>query len=426
MTTIARQFLADAREARRPSDDVVITRLLVATDATPESEAALRAARAIARHCDAGVEMLAVHQPLPMVTPEVQLPASPGMDAQGRDALRLQVLAQCDRIGIDEDWPLSVVSGDPAAVIARVAEESDATLIVMGIGQHGVFDRLFGDETVLKVLRLTSVPVLAVAPGFSELPFDVIAALDFTKSSVRAAALAAALMQRTGRLSLVHVLDPRGDAAAYVGSHTPYEGAVGRAFDVAIARLPEARPETVTREVLAGAPAQTVLQAAERRDADLVVAGSHGHGFLTRLVIGSVSQKLVRSARCSVLIAPPEGGNYLDEVPALSTRFAAYEWAERLEEFTRRNAGRSTTLEVIDPDVGAQIEERGFPFAGSSFDPRTGQVQIMLGDAGHGSRHLTRSIGNVTAVQVLRDRAGRDLLLRVAHGRGQTLLTLER
>ena len=41
-------------------------------------------------------------------------------------------------------------------------------------------------------------------------------------------------------------------------------------------------------------------------------------------------------------------------------------------------------------------------------------------------RHLTRNIHHVTAVQVLRNRAGRDLMLRVAHGRGQTLLTLDR
>ena len=39
---------------------------------------------------------------------------------------------------------------------------------------------------------------------------------------------------------------------------------------------------------------------------------------------------------------------------------------------------------------------------------------------------LLASQTGVTSVQVLRDRRGRDMLLRVAHGRGQTLLTLER
>jgi hypothetical protein len=50
----------------------------------------------------------------------------------------------------------------------------------------------------------------------------------------------------------------------------------------------------------------------------------------------------------------------------------------------------------------------------------------MLGDANDSGGHLTHAITGVTAMQVLRDRSGRDLVLRVAHGRGQTLLTLER
>jgi hypothetical protein len=81
-------------------------------------------------------------------------------------------------------------------------------------------------------------------------------------------------------------------------------------------------------------------------------------------------------------------------------------------------------LEVIDPDIGAQIEERGVPFMGASFDPRDGHVHIMCGR--HEGGHLTRSIGAVTGIQVLGGRDGTDAFLRVAHGRGQTLLTLER
>jgi hypothetical protein len=66
------------------------------------------------------------------------------------------------------------------------------------------------------------------------------------------------------------------------------------------------------------------------------------------------------------------------------------------------------------------------PFLGADFDPRDASVHIMLGDATLEGRHLARSIRNVTAIQVLRETHGRDLMLRVAHGNGQTLLTLER
>ena len=40
--------------------------------------------------------------------------------------------------------------------------------------------------------------------------------------------------------------------------------------------------------------------------------------------------------------------------------------------------------------------------------------------------HLTRNISGVTRIQLLKDVNGKDAFLRVAHGRGQTLLALER
>jgi len=413
-------------DAERPLTKHRLKRLLVATDASPSAEAAVRTAREIARHSDASVSLVAVHESLPIVTPEVQLPPSRQMEAEGRSALRAQVLAQLEQIGVDENWPLEVVTGNAAASIARIADDVDASLIVVGLGEHGFFERIFGDETVLKLLRISHVPVLAVAPGTTSLPLEILAATDFSASSVRAAQLAAEILDGRGRLTLATVVEAGSNTATHKAPNAPFEGTIGAAFDLAISQLEPSQRTTVDRRILTGVPARAILDTAQQSGADLIVAGSHGHGFLTRLLIGSVSQQLVRGARCSVLVAPPEGGNYLDEIPELTTRFASYEWAERLEEFTRRNASRTATLEVIDPEIGAQIEEKGYPFVGASYDPRTAQVQIMLGDASAGGRHLTRAIGEVTAVQVLRDRAGRDLLLRVAHGRGQTLLTLER
>ncbi|MEX2177491.1 MAG: universal stress protein [Gemmatimonadaceae bacterium] len=419
-TTLGPRFIRED-DVRAPA--ATITQLLVATDGSPSAEPALRAARDIAERCDASVAVLAVHESLPIVTPEVQLAASPEMEQEARSALRLQILAQLDHLAIDEDWPVEVVTGNPAAMIAKAAHAHDASLVIMGLGEHGLFERLLGDETVIKLLRLGAVPVLAVAPGFDDLPQRVVAATDFTASSARAAALATQLMDDEGVLTLAHVMPKDADAANY-GPHSGFDGTIGRVFDLSISRIEPPRAGTIERRVLAGDPARALLELADSARAELIVAGSHGHGFLTRLMLGSVSQQLVRGARCSVLIAPPSGGNFLDEVPQLTTRFSSYEWAERLEEFTRRNAGRTATLEVIDPEIGAQVEERGFPFVGAAYDPRNAQVQIMVGNIA--GRHLTRSIGGVTAVQVLRDRSGRDLILRVAHGRGQTLLTLER
>jgi nucleotide-binding universal stress UspA family protein len=295
----------------------------------------------------------------------------------------------------------------------------------MGLGEHGLYDRLLGDEMVLRVIRLGSVPVLAVAPGFLGLPTRVLAATDFSPSSVRAARLAESIAHTHATVTLAHALADEVDAANWARSNAAFHGTMGRAFDLVVAGLREG--VAVERQVLVGEPAKALLEYARVNQSDLIVTGSHGFGFLTRLWLGSVSQRLVRGAHCSVLVAPPEEGpSYVDELPAATTRFAAYEWAERLEEFTRRNVGRSATMEIVDPDLGAQIENRDLPLIGVDFDPRDASVHVMLGESKLEGRHLTRSIRGVTAVQVLRERNGRDLMLRVAHGRGQTLVTLER
>ena len=95
-----------------------------------------------------------------------------------------------------------------------------------------------------------------------------------------------------------------------------------------------------------------------------------------------------------------------------------------LRDFNLRNAGRLTRLEEDGPELGAQLEEGGTPLRGVAYDPHGRSVEIMLGDLGTADGHLTRSIANVTSVDLVTDVHGRDAALRVAHDDGQTLLRL--
>jgi nucleotide-binding universal stress UspA family protein len=430
--TMATMIQPQARAASSEKEEFKTTAgpLLVATDALGSADAAIRMAEAIALQTGRSVKLLAVYEPLPLASPEAQIAETPDVQAERREYLRRLVKEQLERVGVDAKWPLEVATGDPAATIVNVAQGIGASLVIMGLGDHGLFERILGDEMVLQVLRLGTVPVLAVAPGATALPVNVLAAVDFTPSSIRAARLAVDLMSPDGKVTLSHALTHEPGAAHWNEGHSSYDGILGRAFDSMEADLGLKNAQMVERRILSGDPTKSLLAFAERLQPDLIVAGSHGRGFLTRLLLGSVSQRLLRNARCSVLVAPPEEGpNFLDELPDITTRFASYEWAERLEEFSRRNVGRMSTLEVIDLHAGAQVVERGFPFVGASFDPRDGRLHVMLDEPdrlNRQARHLRRSIGGVTAIQVLRDCSGRDILLRVAHGSGHTVLTLGR
>jgi nucleotide-binding universal stress UspA family protein len=70
----------------------------------------------------------------------------------------------------------------------------------------------------------------------------------------------------------------------------------------------------VTFLVWDGDPAESIVAAAASEEADLVLVGSHGRGPIGRLLLGSVSEYVVRNAPCPVLVArtPPDGVSSTD------------------------------------------------------------------------------------------------------------------
>lgn len=105
----------------------------------------------------------------------------------------------------------------------------------------------------------------------------------------------------------------------------------------------------------------------------------------------------------------------------MDTQTASTGWATLLRDFTRRNAGRPTQLEIDDPEIGAQWQEVNLPLQGVDYDPREGKVEVIVGAPG-GPR-LTHGVAGLTGIDV-EAVDGRDRTLRLAHGAGQTLLRL--
>jgi len=56
--------------------------------------------------------------------------------------------------------------------------------------------------------------------------------------------------------------------------------------------------------LLKGDAAELILEQAENLDVDMIVMGSHGHGLLRKILIGSVTEAVLRDALCNVLIVP--------------------------------------------------------------------------------------------------------------------------
>ncbi|MDR3601668.1 MAG: universal stress protein [Desulfosporosinus sp.] len=60
---------------------------------------------------------------------------------------------------------------------------------------------------------------------------------------------------------------------------------------------------TLKKKKLHGNPGNVILQEAEDENIDLIVMGSHGYGVIVGSMLGSVSQKVLHGAKCSVLIS---------------------------------------------------------------------------------------------------------------------------
>lgn len=60
---------------------------------------------------------------------------------------------------------------------------------------------------------------------------------------------------------------------------------------------------SIIKKIMEGKPANLILQEIEKENIDLVVMGSHGYGAIAGVLLGSVSQRVLHEAKCSVLIS---------------------------------------------------------------------------------------------------------------------------
>ena len=142
----------------------------------------------------------------------------------------------------------------------------------------------------------------------------VLIGVDGSDLAVQAAQRAGGLLGAIDAVTVLAVITstPGDDAGGIEGStESPQEveadlasedAAARAAIDAVTAVLPDAWKPLVTGRVEAGDAGPMLVWVAEQLGVDAIVVGSHGKGRLKRLVLGSVSEHVVRHAPCPVLV----------------------------------------------------------------------------------------------------------------------------
>lgn len=293
-----------------------IASILAATDLTEVSDEVLRATAALAALTGAKLHVLHAFD----------FHALPYSDAyvahatfQGRiDDARRALDEQIHRTVPPE---VDVASRDVVIFVAHraileLAGAVGADLIVMGPHRRRARGDAFLGSTVDRVIRTADVPCLVVRGPLSLPLRRVLVPLDLSLHALGALDVALewsdALRPSEDdeplgpRVTVMHVI-PR----VFDVKDVSFESAVigpelDREVEAALARVGGAGVLDVREEVRWGdAPAEEILRAAERKEVDLLILATHGHGALKRALIGSVASAVARRADCPVLLVPP-------------------------------------------------------------------------------------------------------------------------
>lgn len=138
----------------------------------------------------------------------------------------------------------------------------------------------------------------------------IVAAVDFSDSTPVVIDAAVQMAGAFGaHLHVIHVLEPEPAYTAY--GFTPDEFPAMHLFQEEARKRASTRLEElaaplsdVTVKLVEGSPLLGVLDYVKASHADLVMLGTHGHGMVASLLLGSVAEGMVRKAEVPTMIIP--------------------------------------------------------------------------------------------------------------------------
>ena len=280
--------------------------ILAATDFSTRSNRALRQAGLLAQAAD--VQMTLVH-----VVDDDQPEALVAMEQREAERVLHEQMESMPELKGVQTRPM-VVTGDPFDGILRTAAGVNANLIVMGSHRKQLLLDIIVGTTIERVIRKGTFPVLMVNNEAQHRYERVVAPVDMSESSADAlrTALSTGLIS-TGRATLLHAFLPiakgkmfvAGSEQAAIDEHVRNEAQRAKDELAAFLTANGLERERWSLRVEEGEPTEIISRAVSELRPDLLVMGTHGRSGLVKVLIGSVTERALRSLNVDILAVPP-------------------------------------------------------------------------------------------------------------------------
>lgn len=307
--------------------------LLVPLDGSPCAEHALPLALRLARRRPTRLALVSVHEPPPGVhgvqgAPVHDLTLDQLHAADLRAALRRYLDGVRQRVEepqLAAEVTAVLLDGTPAETVATHAEAIRADAVVMTTHGRGGVSRLWLGSVADYLVRRLSVPVVAVCParcGVADAQVDlrgaadsapirrVLLALDGARESEAAAESLRTLAGTEGvECVLLRVVPPLHPLLRSLATEAEYARDLAEQQQLADAYLADAAERLRARGFATSVctrldvdAARAITACAAELDADLIALATHGRGPAGRVLLGSVADKVLRTAATPVLL----------------------------------------------------------------------------------------------------------------------------
>ena len=283
-------------------------KILLATDTSEFSEGAIREAINLSKSCEKS-QLYAMS--VVELNPELMALAPLVMEKMEQETRKhLEGVKERARKENVECEIIIREGEEPYKLIVEEAGKKQAGLIVMGRrGRKGLMRMLMGSVTA-RVIGHADCNILIV-PRAAKIRYDnILVATDGSRYSDAAVSEAIRIAKRCGGslivvsvaasesispLDIVHSQMQRGLIADKELKEA--ENNIKKAKDLA-------GKEGVKAEglVLSGRPHEAIVDTAKEKKADLIIVGSHGRTGIERLLMGSVTERVIGHADCAVLV----------------------------------------------------------------------------------------------------------------------------